>query len=156
MENKKTPLIDQLVEFYYKYDAFQTDYLDKAAIRRIYEILFNRNRLHIFCDNDSKLLGYGESWRINYDVFGRILCGHNIYAQLDLVDIEYGNIAYLANVTIHPDWRHKEVLNILRNDFFTKNYSCDYFVGHAKRKKTQPVKVFTRQEAFKKWCKEDK
>ena len=143
-------LIDQLVEFYYKYDTFQEAYLPEERARQIYQLLLDRDRLHIY-QNAGELLGYGESWRINYEQFGRIICGHNLYNHIEDEDISTGNIAYLANVTIHPDWRNKTVLNILRNDFFTKNYSCDYFVGHAKRKKTQPVKVFTRQAAFKKW-----
>ena len=148
-------MIEQLLEFYYKYDTFQEAYLPEERVKRIYQFMLDRNRLHIY-QVDGKLLGYGESWRINYEQFGRIICGHNLYKHIEDEDILTGNIAYLANVTIHPNWRNKTVLNILRNDFFTKNYVCDYFVGHAKRKKTQPVKVFTRAIAFQKWCKESK
>ena len=144
-------MIDQLLEFYYKYDRFQESYLPEPEARHIYETLLRRDRLHIYNDNSGRLLGYGESWRIDYSTFGRILCGHNLYREIDTADIETGNIAYLANVTIHPDWRGTHVLRMMRNDFFTKNYSCDYFVGHARRKKSQPVKVFTKQQAFAKW-----
>ena len=143
-------MINQLLEFYYKYDTFQEAYLPEERARQIYQLLLDRGRLHIY-QNNGKLLGYGESWRINYEQFGRIICGENLYKHIEDEDISTGKIAYVANVTVHPDWRNRTVLNILRNDFFTKNYSCDYFVGHAKRKKTQPVKVFTRQQAFHKW-----
>lgn len=147
-------MIDQLVEFYYKYDKFQEGYLDEDAIRRIYTVLLNKDRLHIYKDNDGKLLGYGESWRISYTQFGRIICGHNLYSNLESEDINTGNIAYLANVTIHPEWRGTHVLRMLRNDFFTKNYMCEYFCGTARRKRSQPIKVFTKQQAFTKWVKE--
>lgn len=144
-------LVDQLIDFYYKYDAFQDSYLDREEASGIYQILLDRNRLHLYLDNSGVLLGYGESWRIDYTTFGRIICGHNLYKEISYVDIENGNIAYLANVTIHPEWRKTNVLRMLRNDFFSRNYMCDYFCGWAKRKKTQPVKVFTRQQAFAKW-----
>ena len=42
-------------------------------------------------------------------------------------------------------------MKMLRNDFFTKNYTCDYFVGHSRTKRSQPVKVFTKQTAYDKW-----
>jgi len=144
-------MIDQLVEFYYKYDLFQESYMEESKIRRIYEILRDRNRLHIYSDNSGKLLGYGESARLSFEQLGKIVCGYNIYSDLENEDIMTGNIAMLMNVTIHPDWRRTNVLSVLRNDFFTANYSCDYFVGHAKRKRHQPWKVFSRQGAFKKW-----
>ena len=117
-------MIDKLLEFYYKYDKFQEAYANEDKARRIYQTLLDRNRLHLCTDNSGKLLGYGESWRISYSTFGRIICGHNIYDELDDIDIETGNIAYLANVTIHPDWRNSYVLRMLRNDFFTRNFSC--------------------------------
>jgi len=144
-------IIDQLLEFYYKYDKFQTGYLKEEEARKIYETLLSRNRLHLYLDNSGRLLGYGESWRIDYWILGRLICGENLYGELDTIDIENGDIAYLQNVTIHPDWRNTTVLKMLRNDFFSRNFNCKYFIGHAKRKKTQPVKVFTRQEAFSKW-----
>jgi len=148
-------MIEQLLEFYYKYDKFQNNCSDESKIRRIYEIMHERDRLHMYLDNSGELLGYGESWRINFEQFGRIVCGQNFYDHLEDEDIETGNIAYLANVTIHPDWRGTYVLGILRNDFFTKNYTAEYFCGHAKRKKHQPMKVFTKQQAFAKWVRKE-
>lgn len=145
-------IIERVVEFYYKYDAFQDSYLEPDQAMFLYTLMFNRGRLHI-CEANGELLGYGESWRISYEQFGRILCGHNLYADLEQEDITNGNLAYLANVTIHPNVRGTAVIRYLRNDFFTKNKDAEYFCGWAKRKKHQPVKVFTRQQAFNKWAK---
>ncbi len=144
-------MIDQLLDFYFHHDKFQDEYLTEYRAREVYQYLLDKDRLHIFKDNSGELLGYGESWAINFEQFGRIICGQNLYKNIEEEDISTGNIAYLANVTIHPDWRGTHVLRMLRNSFFTKNFACDYFVGHAKRKKTQPIKVFTRSQAYQKW-----
>jgi len=147
-------LIDQLLEFYYKHDQFQTKYVSEERARQIYQNLLDRGRIHSYLDNSGSLLGYGESFRITYEQFGRIICGQNFYKHIEDEDIEHGNIAYIANVCIRPEWRRTQVIRILRNDFFQRNYMCDYFCGIARHSNSQPVKVFSKNEAFMKWCKE--
>ena len=142
-------LIDELLYFYYNYDNFQTSYFDKEKAIRYFKTIIDKNCICTTLNDDGKLIGYVEFWRINYEQFGRILCCEpiNIYDE----DIENGPICYLANITVHPDFRRGRTIIDLRGKFFRENYYSKYFVGHAKRKKTQPVKVFTRQEAFMKW-----
>jgi hypothetical protein len=145
-------LVEQLLYFYYHLDEFQDAYMPQPKAKNFFESMLLRGRLHV-CVVDDVLLGYGESWRINFEQFGRIVCGINLYDTLDSEDIEHGNIAYLANVTIHPEHRGTFVIRSLRNDFFLKNKDAEYFVGHAKRKrKTQPWKIFSKQEAYEKWA----
>ena len=146
-------LIDQLLEFYYKYDKFQSSHLSEEKARKIYSYLLAKDCIHHYSNNNA-LLGYGESLRIDYDTFGKIICGYNVYDMLETINITNGPIAYLANVTIHPEHRGTTVLRYLRNDFLIKNFSCEYFVGHALRKRHQPVKVFKRSEVAKKWIRE--
>ena len=146
-------LLDQLLEFYFKYDKFQDTYLSQERASQIYQILLDRDRISYCLDQSGDLVGYGESWRINYDNFGRLICGHNLYKTLEQEDIEHGNIAYVSNVTIHPDHRGSGIIQFLKLDFFKKNYMCDYFVGQALRKKHQPVKVFARQQFYDKFIK---
>ena len=143
-------LIDQLVEYYYKYEEFQDAYMSEEKITDIFRTLMLKNRLHTFLDGD-KLLGFGESFRLSFEQFGHLICGENFYPKLKEMDIETGPIAVLMQVTIHPDYRNTTVIKMLRNDFFTKNYACDYFCGTSRTKKSQPVKVFTRAVAFEKW-----
>ena len=141
-------MIEQLLEFYYKYDLFQDGYLPKERAREIYQLLLDRGRLHIYTDNTGNLLGMGESLRLSFSDFGRLVCGQNLYSELEKLDIETGPIAVLMNVTILPEWRTGMVLKILRNDFFIKNYSAKYFTGHAKRKKHSPWKMFSKDKIY--------
>ncbi len=143
-------MIDQLIHFYYSYDK-QEVYLDEKRARQVFQILLDRGRLHLHTDLGGNLLGYGESLRISFEQLGRIVCREDFYANLENEDIEHGSIAYLVSVTIHPGWRLGHVFKILRNDYFTKNHDAEYFIGHSMKKKHSPWKIFTRNEAYRKW-----
>jgi hypothetical protein len=151
MDNNK--LLRELIRFYYDFDAFQSCYLSEGKIAGIYQILIDRNRI-VYVENDGILLGYGESLRISYDIFGRIICGLNVYEHLHEIDIENGPIAYVANVTISPLHRKSNVIKELTKQFFTINKGATHYCGQALRKRHQPVKVFDFHESYLKWVKE--
>lgn len=144
-------LVDELLYFYYVYDKFQKDYLDEEEARKYHEIAVKKGRINYVSDGNI-LLGYCESWRINFEQFGRIICG--LPFNIKNEDIETGEIAYVANTTIHPEHRRSYVIRSLTRQFFKSNIDCKFFCGIARRKKHQPVKVFSAQQAYKKWAKD--
>lgn len=148
-----TDLLDQLVEFYYTHDKFQTRYLPYESVWKLYNALYVQNRL-CFVIEDEKLIGYGEDLRLGFEEFGRIICGENVYNHLWDWEICDGPIAYVANVTIAPEHRSTKVLKELTRQFFIKNKDAKYFVGRAFRKRHQPIKVFNFHESYLKWSKE--
>jgi hypothetical protein len=143
-------LLEELVRFYYAYDKFQTNYLQPEEALKYHGAILSKGRVCHVGGEEGELLGYCESWRLTYEQFGRILCGEPFFVESE--DIEHGPLAYVANVTVHPSARRGRVIKELTSQFFEKNKDAEYFVGEAKRKKTQPVKVFKMQEAYKKWC----
>ena len=132
-------IIDQLIKFYYEYDQFQGDKLSEPAIRKTITNLCNKGRI-ITVSFAGELLGYVESWRINYEQLGRLVCHQSF--DISIEDIEHGDICYLANTTIHPDHKKGWVGKLLTIRFFEQNHGAKYFLGEALRKKTQPWKVF--------------
>lgn len=90
------------------------------------------------------LLGYVEFWRINYEQFGRLICGEHFSAYHE--DVQSGPIAYVANTFIRPEWRSTSCAKELKRAFFEANSHCTHFVGEARRKKSAPVKVFKRED----------
>lgn len=136
-------LLDQLVYFYYHYDQFMFHKLSESDVRNTIGVLLDKGRI-LVATEDAQVLGYVESWRINYEQFGRILCREPF--DIGLEDITRGNILYLANITVRPDLRKTTVLRELKRQFFEQNYDCDYFVGEANRKRTRPVKVLKLSE----------
>lgn len=140
-------MIDDLIRIYLNEELWHKTKLSKEAARRYFETIIKKGRIISYTDKGS-VVGYCESWRINYEQFGRIICCESFYPMEE--DIENGNIAYLANTFIYPDYRQGKVYVTLRNRFMEQNKECDYFVGEARRKKVGLIKVFKREEIFKK------
>ena len=144
-------LAEQLAEFYHKYDpVHEEDNLERSS--RLFQILLDKNRIITCFGPDGELIGYVESWRIDYQQLGYLICHAGYPINFDNWDIENGNICYLTNIIIHPDYRFKYVIQYLKLEFMRQNYSCDYFIGQAYRKKHQPLKVFTRQKFYDKYA----
>lgn len=100
----------------------------------------------LYVEQDGELLGYVESWRINYQQFGRKLCGEPV--DIEKEDIETGKICYINNVTIRPDVRKGLTIKLLRNKFYLQNIDAEYVVGERNGKKHRPVKVFKMRDVL--------
>jgi len=135
MEQKD--LILQLRKFSREFDCVKND-LSDDVLDRCHENLLNKSRL-IYVENNGELLGYTESWRINYEQFGRRLCGERL--DLEKEDIQSGKICYINNVTIRPDARKGLTIKFMRNQFYLQNIDCEYVVGERNGKKHRPVIV---------------
>lgn len=143
-------ILDQLVYFYYHHDLFQPEpRLPEYEIRNTWQNILNKERVLYTLNEEGKILGYVESWRINYAQLGWILCNNPF--DVALHDIVSGNICYVANTTILPEYRFTHVVRDLKTRFFEQNKECEFFVGEARRKKHQPFKVFRRHEFFDKY-----
>ncbi len=63
-------------------------------------------------------------------------------------NVQNGQIAYVANTYIRPEYRNGRVYKMLRDRFFEFNKECTHFCGIARRKKSAPVKVFKREQVL--------
>ena len=61
-------LIDKLVEFCRRYDFVKND----SKLEECLRISNDRGRLIVF-DFEGDILGYVESWRVNFEQFGRLI-----------------------------------------------------------------------------------
>lgn len=134
-------LTDQLWELY-EQETWHKTRLAKEECDAYHSQLLDQGNIITVRDGDI-LAGYVEFWRINYEQFGRIICGEGLSAIRE--DVVHGYIAYVANTFIRPEYRKGEVYKMLRDRFFEANKYCTYFVGNARRKKSEPVKVFKRK-----------
>lgn len=132
-------LVNSLTRIYLNEENWHKTKLDEESSNDYHRELIRKGNILTVVQGD-KLLGYCEFWRINYEQFGRIICGERFSAMGE--DVWTGNIAYVANTFIQPEARKKEVYKMLRDRFFEVNKDCAYFVGNARRKKSEPVKVF--------------
>ena len=135
----------QLCNIYFNKEWWvkEEDKLPYDIIYKYYDKLYKQGNI-VTCDFNNEILGYVEFWKINFEQFGRIIC--HVKFCGDGEDIQNGNLAYVANVWIAPEYRNSWVTKMLKIKFFRNTYMCEYFCGMATRKKTQPVKVFKKSE----------
>ena len=143
-------IVSALMEVYYNEENWHATKLDKVEAEKYFKKLIEKERIIFHTDKES-LVGYVETWRINYEQLGRIICKAPFSAYTE--DVETGNIAWLANTWIHKDFRRGSVYKILKFGYYEQNQDCEYFAGDARRKRTGLIKVFKRDEIF---LKEDK
>jgi hypothetical protein len=141
-------LVRQFVYVYENYENWHTKKLPKEEAEKYHKALLQKGRLLYYTDTRG-LAGYVESWRLTFDQLGRIICHEPFFPIQE--DINTGDICYLANIWIRPD-RRNDIIKTLKLMFFRQNYICKYFIGHALRKKTQPIKVFTRKQFYDKYA----
>lgn len=132
-------LVSQLNQIYYEEEWWIKEKISLEEITRYHNTVLEQGNLITQTDGDI-LCGYVEFWRINFEQFGRIICGER-FSPLDQ-DVWSGYIAYVANTFIRPEYRNGVTYRMLRNRFFEVNAGCTYFVGNARRKKSELVKVF--------------
>lgn len=142
--------IEQLVDIYLNEETWHGKKLTQEEALFYFETACRKDRIIVVTEHE-RVVGYVESWRINFEQFGRIVC-HQPF-DIGAESIEDGPICYLSNIYIRPSHRNSGVIRELRYNFFKQNLGAKYFVGEALRKKTQPIKVFKMQEAYKKWAK---
>jgi len=145
---ERSSIIDALVDIYLNQEYWHRKKLSKEkAYDYFNRLVYTGNIItHI---QGGELVGYVEFWRITFGQFGRIICHSPFSAYQE--DVQNGNIAYVANTWIKPEYRNTQVYKALKLAFFQATYMCDYFVGEALRKKHRPVKVFKRSDFMGKY-----
>lgn len=131
----------QLTEIYYKEEWWQKNLMPEEEALKYHTKRFNDGNIVCYIEN-GKILGYYEAWCVNFEQWGRMVCGELVGFNEDVCS---GKICVVNNVWIHKDHRRGKVFKALMRDFYKRHHNCDYYVGHALRKKTQPIKVFKKE-----------
>lgn len=116
-------IIDDLTYIYLNFETWHKNKLSQEEANKYHERLLMQGNILTYVDN-GKLIGYVEAWKINYDQLGRILCEVPFYVFDE--DITNGNIAYIHNMWISPEYRGNLVKNKILKEFFTKFSDCQY------------------------------
>lgn len=141
-------IISQLCEIYLNHERWHDNKLSYTESLKYFKEMISRGNVIWNEDKHGNILGYCEFFRINFEQWGRMVC-HAPFYTFDENTTD-GNIAYVANVWIHPYYRRSFVYKDLKERFYKLNNHCDYYVGSALRKKTQPIKVFKKSDLHSK------
>ena len=138
-------IVEQLNEVYWKSEWWQSHNETPAGITNYHQAMLDKENIITYVLN-GELLGYVEHWNINFEQFGRLICHEKFIAPLE--NTTDGNICYVANTWIKPEYRNSFVYKELKYKFFEQNSHCEFYVGEALRKKHCPIKVFKRSEIW--------
>ena len=137
-------IVEQLTEIYLNEENwYKNEKMPKEEADKYHWKLLNDGNIITISDGDI-LCGYVEHWRISFEQFGRIICGESFSGYHE--NISNGQIAYVANTYIRPEYRNSTTYKMLRDRFLDVNRDCTHFVGEARRKKSAPIKVFKREQ----------
>ena len=136
---KRNSIVSQLVDIYFNEEWWHTTKMPPEQAFNYHQTMLDKGIIQI-CEQAGIVLGYIEVWKINFEQFGKLIC-HAPFKAID-EDVISGNIAYLANTFIKKEYRKSYVKKVLKLKFFSYTHNCQYYVGNALRKSTQPVKVF--------------
>jgi hypothetical protein len=139
----ETNLVNDLNKVYYEEEWWHTKKISEDQASDYHRFMLRNGRI-IYCSDEKGLAGYMETWRVNFEQLGRLICHTEFFPMEE--DIESGNICYLNNIWIREDQRHTKIMRLLKVMCMEQNKECEYFIGQALRKKCQPVKVFSRKE----------
>lgn len=138
------PVLEQLYLIHVEQETWIRNKLTKEQFFDYTDKLIRQGNIFFVLDGE-RVVGYTEVWKINYEQWGRILCGHNLVA--DSEDVINGNIGYVANVWVDQDYRQgfgtmKGVVKEMRKMYYEFTADVEYHVGKALRKNAGLVKVF--------------
>ena len=125
-------LEDELTKIYHNYEWWHKKKLEPDVARKYFKKLIQQGNI-IYYEFNNEILGYVEFWRIDFKQLGRIICHAPFCA--DGEDITSGDICYLANTWIHPDFRNGYVYKVLKKEYFKRNGHCKFHIGETERKK---------------------
>lgn len=143
METLSDDVISQLVKIYFEEENWHDSKLSIQDAVLYHDFVFNNGNI-IVVKNKDEVVGYLEFWRLNFENWGKYVCGVEI-SPLH-TDVKNGNIAVVNNIWIKKEFRRGDVFKQIKERFYRVNSDCDYYVGHALRKKTQPIKVFKKSD----------
>ena len=134
-------MVEQLVNIYYQEEWWHKSRISREEAYKYHKKLLDQGNIILYVEEE-KVVGYAEFWRVNYHQWGRMVCGETLSGYLE--NITDGNICVVHNVWIKKDAQRGKVFKDMMRRFYALNSHCDYYVGHALRKRTQPIKVFKR------------
>jgi len=143
-------IIEQLIYIYLHEEDWHKAKLSHKDSRDYFSSMISKGRIQIVLEEE-EVIGYVESWRLSYEQWGRKVCHETIHSMTE--DVSGGPVCYLANIWIRKEKRRGDTLRKLRDLFFYYNSDSEYFVGHALRKKTQPIKVLKKIDFYNKHIK---
>ena len=140
-------IVEQLVHIYKTEDYYQRGNLTDLEIRRYYSKMIAHGRIQLYMET-CNVVGFIESWRLNYEQLGRVVCWHDFSALEE--DVNNGDILYISDIYVAPHKRGNGIVKILMEMLENSNRDALYGVSkRVKSKKVQYYRVYDKKVAYK-------
>ena len=138
------PVLEQLYLIYVEQETWHKTRLNKPDFFNYTDKLIRQGNIFFVLDED-RVVGYTEVWKIDFNQFGRIICGEVFAAGEE--DVLNGTLGYVANVWTDQEYRQgfgtmKGVVKQMRKMYYEFTADVEYHVGMALRKNAHMVKTF--------------
>lgn len=133
---------EQLTYIYHTEENWHSNKLHIDDANKYHQKLLDQGNILTYIQDD-QVLGYVEFWRLNYNQWGRLVCGERVNIEEGITS---GNIAYVNNGWIDSNYRGGFVYRHLHDLYFAANKDCDYFTAFRRIKKHQPVIIYNKKD----------
>lgn len=131
-------IVKQLLDIYYKYEYWHKNKMPYDVAYSYHKTLLENGNIIVHI-KDGKVLGYVEFWKITPEQIQKVI---NENFNADTENIKDGEVCYVANCWIQPEYRNNGVYKILKKKLFDANDS-PYYVGQ-KAKFNKQLKIHRR------------
>ena len=142
-------IIEQLVKVYQDNELGNYGVLTDLETERYYSSMLGNGRIQTLVEHNN-LLGFIESWRVNFEQLGRIVCWTNFSALKE--DITKGDIAWVSDIWVAKDRRGDgEVAKRLIEMFKEANQDALYFLSQRVKTdgKAKYIRVYDKANGYK-------
>lgn len=117
-------LIDRLIEFHRR--EYWSQQLSDSEARAYYRTALDKGRIILYVE-DGLCQGYLESFRLDFERLGRLLCNQRFNIALE--DINTGPICYVNSIYLEPEVRMRWSLSYFKHRLFLENPDAEIFIG---------------------------
>ena len=140
-------IVEQLGRIYYTLGYEGTRALTELEIDRYYSLMIRHGRINIYLEGDT-VIGFIESWRLNHEQLGKVLCWDNFNALEE--DVTTGKIAYISDIWVDKEHRNKGIVKMLIAMFARANKDAEYFISdRVKNNNYKYVRVYDKETWYK-------
>lgn len=140
-------ILNQLWEIYNKCENWHQYRLTEEDFKSVKKYLIEKNCLFVEMINN-EVIAYCETWCITYSQWGRITCDEMLYTYDE--DLKGGNIAYISNLWINPDYQNSKLIESMTSRFTNLYGHCNHVA--LRRKHGEPFRTY-RMDRIKKFNK---
>ena len=141
-------IVKQLVKLYYECEYETHGMLTELEAERYYSKMLANNRIQVITEGGN-VMGFLESWRLNMEQLGRVVCWSDFSALKE--DVTKGEVAYVSDIWVRGGKRGNGIIKTLIKLFWESNKDASYFISKRVKRdgKVKYIRVYDKISGYK-------